>query len=342
MLIKQSPEDFIVEEVPLKEWDDAGPFAVFRLSKTNLNTEQAVDIISRKFHISKKDIKYSGTKDKHANTTQYLSIPARPGISGIQLDEENIKLEHVGFTDEPLSLGTLSGNRFIITVREIEDKELHAIKSRHAGLTIPNYFDEQRFSSNNYNIGLSILKRDYKNAVKYMCESSGIYSDTSTIYLAAHPNDYIGALQRIPKKTLLMFIHAVQSFIFNETLSNMLMENAMKKSIEYYIVPYSIGRFVFYKNCSDYDDLTESLELIGFDTKSLNHYTKQLLEESGLVQRDFIVRALPDLSAEGTIRECFVEVQNLETEIMDDRTILEFELSKGAYATIVVKALFNG
>jgi tRNA pseudouridine13 synthase len=348
MLIKQSPEDFFVEEIPVKRWDDDGPFAVFKLTKISLNTEQAVEIISRRFHIIKSTIKYSGTKDKHAHTIQYISIPNRHDVIDIRLDEENLKLEHVGYSDEPLSLGTLKGNRFIITVRDLEEKELKAIKGHKKNndkFIMPNYFDEQRFSSNNYNIGLSILKKDYKNAVKYMCESSDIFADTITIYMAAHPNDYVGSLQRIPKKTLLMFIHSVQSFMFNEALYKILMENAIKNSIEYYLVPYSIGNFVFYKNMPDYgtvfDSKETSLELIGFNSLTMNHNIKHLMDELSLTQRDFIVRALPDLSVEGTTRECFIEIQNFEKEILDNRIILEFELPKGSYATIAVKMLFN-
>jgi len=349
MLIKHVPEDFIVEEVPLKEWDDAGQYAVFKLTKVSLDTQQAVDILCRRFHLSNTDIKYSGTKDKHAHTTQYISIPNRHGIKDIRLDEDNLKLEHVGFSEQPLSLGTLKGNRFTLTVRDLEDKELKAFKEKkiHDKFIIPNYFDEQRFSSNNYNIGLSILKKEFRKAVHYMCESSDIYTDTITVYMAAHPNDYVGALQHVNKKTLLMFIHSVQSIIFNESLSNILLENALKNSIEYYLVPYSLGNFVFYKNSSDYDKIIESsiipesLELVGFNTQTMNHTVKHLLDEKSLTQRDFIVRALPDLSVEGTIRECFLDIQNLEKKILYDRVILEFELDKGSYATIVVKALMN-
>jgi len=345
MIIKQSPEDFFVEEIPNgepgKEWNDSGAFAVFKLTKTNLNTEQTIEIISKRFHIPSNTIKYSGTKDKHAHTIQYISIPNHHGINQIRLDEDNLKLEHVGYNDEPLSLGTLKGNRFIITVRELTHDELNTIKHKHTSkkyenkdeqvkidskqiTLMPNYFDEQRFSSNNYNIGLSILKKDYKSAVNYMCKSSNIYSDTITIYLAAHPNDYVGALQHIPKKTLLMFIHAVQSFIFNEALSKLLIENALKKGIKFYLVPYSIGRFVFYENYSDYKNITESLELVGFDTHNVHHEIKHLMTELGLTQRDFIVRAIPELSVDGTTRDCFVNMNNLEIEIMDNRVILEF------------------
>jgi tRNA(Glu) U13 pseudouridine synthase TruD len=86
---------------------------------------------------------------------------------------------------------------------------------------------------------------------------------------------------------------------------------------------------------------TSSLELVGFNTNNMNHYIKHLLNELSLTQRDFIVRALPDLSVEGTTRECFVDVQNFEKEILEERAILEFELPKGSYATIVVKMLVN-
>jgi tRNA pseudouridine13 synthase len=342
MLIKQVPEDFIVEELPLKEWDDTGPFAVFRLVKVWLNTEQAVEIISRRFHIPSSIIKYSGTKDKHANTTQYISIPNRAGISDIRLDEDNLKLEHVGYSEEPLSLGTLKGNRFIITLRELSQGEIKALehnRKNRAGFIVPNYFDEQRFSSNNYNIGLNILKRNYKKAIEYLCESRDIYADTARIYLAAHPNDYIGALQHIPRKTLLMFIHSVQSAIFNQVLAKILEEHSSGDKSTYNIVPYRLGNFLYYKDQSRYSECIEELELIGFDTQNIHHHTKEILESTGLSPRDFIIKALPELSVEGTKRKCFVNVENLEIELMDDRAIVQFELPKGAYATNVLKAL---
>lgn len=346
MLLKKFPEDFIVEELPLKEWDDSGPFAIFKLLKIGLNTEQAVDIISRRFHIPYSTIKYSGTKDKHAHTTQYISIPYRKGIEDIRMDEDNLKMQHAGFSDEPLSLGTLKGNRFIITARDLSDNEKASLESNRRfieGFMVPNYFDEQRFSSNNYNIGLSILKRDYKGAVRFMCESSDIFADTVRIYTAAHPNDYVGALQHLPKKILLMFIHAVQSFIFNEALGRILSAHASDKSIMSKIIPYSLGSLVFYDDPRIYSCISgaEYLQLVGFNTEEFNHHVKKILSEVGLVQRDFIVRALPDLSVEGTVRECFIEVKDLEIRLLEDRIILEFELPKGAYATNVVKALID-
>lgn len=344
MILKHIPEDFIVEEIPLKDWDDAGPYAVFKLIKRDLNTEKAIEIISKRFHIPHNDIKYSGTKDRHAYTTQYISIPSRNNIDKISLDEDNLKLQHVGFTDAPLSLGTLKGNRFIIIVREITRDELTALRSNNRysdNFIVPNYFDEQRFSTNNYNIGLCILKKDYKSAVRYMCESSDAYADIVRIYLAANPNDYVGALRHIPKKILLMLIHSVQSFIFNEALSKILSEYASEKAILHKVLPYSLGSLIYYDNPSTYDCSMETLQLVGFDTADSDHHIKKLLEDIGLTPRDFIIKAIPDLSVEGTTRECFVDVKNLDIKILNDRAIIEFELPKGAYATNVIKALMN-
>jgi tRNA pseudouridine13 synthase len=361
MIIKHVPEDFIVEEIPLNEWADAGPYTIFRLTKINLNTEHAVSIISKRFNIPNNLIKYSGTKDKNARTIQYVSIPSKQGIDGLKIDEEDIKLEHVGYSEEPLSLGTLKGNKFIITVRELDKKDIHALNARLDILNskdskkfiIPNYFDEQRFSANNYNIGLNILKRNYKLAADYMCKSKGIYADAALVYWTAHPTDYVGALQHVPKRILILYIHSVQSHIFNEALSRLLLDHSQsseRDDILHYIADYVVGslgeekilgKLVFYNYTEDYAELTNSLELVGFNTAIMNHYVKKVLEEAGLSPRDFIIRALPDLSVEGVSRECFVDVINFEHRILDDRVIMEFELPKGSYATIVIKALFG-
>jgi len=378
MIIKDRPDDFIVEEIPLRKsgglsdglsgglgsaWDDAGEFCVFKLTKIDLNTEQAMEILSRKFHIPLTNIKYAGTKDKRAVTTQYISIPNKQGVKGINLNEGNLKLEHVGYSDVPLSLGTLKGNRFIITVRDPTDDELKSLESKQSKnladtgnihqdtFIIPNYFDDQRFSKNNLGIGIAILKKEYAKAVELLL-SDPYYDNTLRTRFEAFPNDHIGMLSRVSKKILLMFIHSVQSYIFNEALSRMLIEYAesdakkegakISAKISYYAVDYSLGKLIFYANTKDYARVdVELFDLPGFNSDDVSHHVKKILEELGLSPRDFIVRALPDLSVEGAARECFVAAENLKAEILDGRTILEFELSKGSYATMVLKGLFN-
>jgi tRNA pseudouridine13 synthase len=366
MIIKHQPTDFIVEEIPAQEWLESGPFAVLKLTKTSLNTEQAISIISRRFQINGSLIKYSGTKDKHAHTIQYISIPFRnfnENKNRINFDEPNLKLEHVGFSSEPLSLGTSKGNSFKLTIKEISEEEKSRFETQvksydklSQSLFVPNYFDEQRFSSSNYNIGLSILKKDYKKAVALLCASSELFTNDVNKYLESHPNDNVGALKVVPKKILLMFIHAVQSYLFNEALSKILIEHAIKNNIQHHTVEYSIDsentrKLTFYDNNTDYhnsnselnnSDMPRSLELIGFNSSDMHPKLRDGLDELRLGVRDFVIRAIPDLSVDGTTRECLIEVEDFKYCEIDTNTIqLEFSLPKGSYATIVVKSLFK-
>jgi tRNA pseudouridine13 synthase len=367
MILKECPEDFIVEEISLKSWNTDGKYAIFKLVKIGLNTEHAVEIISRRFHIPLKDIKYAGTKDRHAHTTQYVSISNREGIQHIKLYEENLKFEHVGYADEPLSLGCLEGNKFIITVRELSEYDSNLLRKKLSKIEnfknnnmnnlkmemnnmniesfkefiVPNYFDEQRFSSNNYNIGLCILKGDFKNAVKFICDGEYSYSDTIRIFITANPNDYVTALKHVPRRTLLMYVHAVQSFIFNEALSLMLSEHASRNSLVQKILPYSLGHMIYYDEYEKYPLEFQKIHLVGFDNLEYNHYIRKVLNNCGLTPRSFIVKAIPEVSVEGTSRECFIDVKNLNVELLSDRAIIGFELQKGSYATNVIKALFS-
>lgn len=346
MLIKQSPEDFIVEEIPIfkeEELKGSGDYAIYKLTKRNYNTESAVEYICRKYSIQRKNIKYSGTKDKNALTTQYISIFKDKGKLVIQT--KDIILKFVGFMNEPLSLGSLSGNRFKITLRDIKKRELSIDK-------IPNYFDEQRFSKNNLDIGLSILKKDFRKA------SELIDKESVKTYLKKQPTDFIGAIRTVPLKILTMYIHSVQSYIFNEILSKMIREskkikdsdknlnnlnNAITASVDQNIsdyidekiVKYSIGEFIFRENYK----LPKSIPLIGFDTLP-NDTIANILEVIKVKPTDFIIRAIPELSVEESVRTCIVKVENFSYSFKDDACILEFTLPKGSYATIVIKALF--
>ena len=122
MLIKKFPEDFIVEEVSDIELKKSGSFAVYKLEKKQLNTEQAVGYISKKCNIERKDIKYAGSKDRNAITRQYITIFRNNGK--LEFKTDNLKLKFLGFIEEPLSLGRLKGNDFQIIIRELSDAQI--------------------------------------------------------------------------------------------------------------------------------------------------------------------------------------------------------------------------
>ena len=57
------------------------------------------------------------------------------------------------------------------------------------------------------------------------------YEKNMLRHLKKYPNDYAGALRKIPKRIRRLYIHAYQSYIFNEELRQNILENQVPKTI---------------------------------------------------------------------------------------------------------------
>jgi len=161
--IKEKFEDFIVKEIPIIPPKKEGGYTYFTLKKTNWSTMDALNAIARACHTSWKRFGFAGTKDKVAITEQLISAK---GINAVDLKKVKIKdLELYDFfqSDEPLRLGDLKGNKFTITVRDYESKDIKKSLEEFKTLCSKgflNYFGEQRFGiqrPNNHFIGKNIL-----------------------------------------------------------------------------------------------------------------------------------------------------------------------------------------
>ncbi|RMF54694.1 tRNA pseudouridine(13) synthase TruD [Candidatus Woesearchaeota archaeon] len=316
MIIKQKPSDFIVREVIKLKKENRGKYCYVKLTKENMNTEDAVAKIARILGLRRKDIGYAGSKDKHAVTEQAISIKgvSRERVERLRIN--NIKIEFLGFGNERISLGSHEGNEFEIIVRDAEPR-LKSVKE------IPNYFDEQRFSRNNVEIGRLIIKRNFKEAAFMLMNE---YKEVKE-HLSEQKNDFVGALRKLPEKILKLYIHSYQSWLFNIMLSDYIRKNSQKTRI----VPYSLGDFVF----PEIRIKNKKLPLIGFQTE-----TNEVMKKEGITNRDFIIREIPNISAEGSERCAFAEVKDFSIEKVKEGYLLKFYLPKGSYATIVAKMVF--
>ncbi|MFH1212177.1 MAG: tRNA pseudouridine(13) synthase TruD [Candidatus Woesearchaeota archaeon] len=340
--LKQVPEDFIVDEIFTIPFLDKGDYAVFKLVKRNRNTEDVVQEISKRLGIPRKNIGYAGVKDKHAVTTQLISIfrASKERVSNLKI--ENSSLEFRGFLGEPISLGSHDANRFKITVRNV-CPEL----APRPVFFLPNYFDEQRFSSRNVDIGKAILKKDFKSAALFISESNSHLKQKIQDYLEKNPNSYVGVLRLLPKKTAVLHIHSFQSLVFNRVLA----EYILQKGIPCSTVKYIHGEFLFPKE-DFFEDKKGLLPGFGSDfdnaDEDLKRITQKVLNDEEVSLREFIIRELPEFSQDGGLRDLFFKVGDLKISKYDDelnrgkkKFVLEFVLSKSSYATIVVKALFS-
>lgn len=160
MTLKQTPSDFIVEEILPSNFSvvDAGAvnlapnknhmYPVYRVEKSDIETSVALGHIAKSAGIKQSDIGYAGIKDRHAKTLQYITLPA--GTKQIFLSESHLSANFIGFTDSPIQLGSHVANKFTITIRQILRGRVEAILSRANDAfsnPIPNYFDSQRFGS---------------------------------------------------------------------------------------------------------------------------------------------------------------------------------------------------
>ncbi len=253
--LRSTAEDFLVEEIPVAV-GDSGPYLICKLTKKDWELQHAVKELAKRLGISHRRIGWGGTKDRHAVTSQMISLyeitPEQ--ISGVWL--KDITLEVLGRSQFPLSLGSLKGNRFDIIIRELSGEDIEGqIKSvtGTASYGLPNYYGVQRFGvirPLTHRIGELILREDYEcAAMTYIGQSfpkepeenratrtiffetrdallalhrlpvSMSYERSMLHHLVSHPGDYKGALKVLPPKLLSMFVSAYQSWLFNSALS---------------------------------------------------------------------------------------------------------------------------
>ena len=188
MKIKETLGDFIVNEVIDLELGE-GSYNYYLVKKKKRNTMDIVKFLEGRLSTK---IGFAGLKDKHAVTSQHISVYQRK----IFHDMEGVEFEFIGSGKKRINLGDHKGNEFVIVIRDL-DKELKPVNS------VLNLFGLQRFSENNVDVGRALVKKDFANA----CE---------LLELKVKGKDYVGSLRKFGLKKLKFLIHAYQSFLWNK------------------------------------------------------------------------------------------------------------------------------
>ncbi|WP_456393480.1 tRNA pseudouridine(13) synthase TruD [Nitratifractor sp.] len=147
-VFNSSPRDFTVEEIPLYEASGEGEHLMIRLRKKGLSTFEALDILSNTLGIPKRRIGYAGLKDKHALTTQYLTIPAECAAALERLDHPQITILESRLHGNKLRIGHLKGNRFRLRFKKVlgvQKEKIDGMLKWIEAFGMPNYFGLQRF-----------------------------------------------------------------------------------------------------------------------------------------------------------------------------------------------------
>jgi tRNA pseudouridine13 synthase len=151
---KSTPEDFLVEEIPLVEPTGEGEHQWLRVEKVGLGTLDAVDALARAAGVSPAAVGYAGLKDRDARTIQDFTIQLGKPVEDLP---PGLRVLERSATRRRLRVGHLRGNRFTIRVRG-GDATLAA--ERLARLTttgMPNYYGVQRLGGTAPENGRAIL-----------------------------------------------------------------------------------------------------------------------------------------------------------------------------------------
>jgi len=269
--IRQHPSDFIVEEVwddgicninyslahrvrdlistkLLKE----NEYTHFTFIKKDWETIRALNRLRRPLRVSLNRFGIAGMKDKKAITAQRVSVWNINVQTLMNLKVKDITLKDFRYANERITLGNAIGNRFTIVIRDIPGTKdtikqvLLRFQRQIATEGIPNFFGSQRLGGNNAAVGKAIKDGDLKQAVGLILEKiqprlseQGIeavpkvfwYEKRMVRHLRKHPNDYAGALRKIPKKIRKIFVHAFQSYLFNEQLKQAIGNSVLPETI---------------------------------------------------------------------------------------------------------------
>jgi len=326
-----------------------GSFTHFVLQKKGWGTLDALRAIGKALGCGIRRFSYAGMKDRRALTTQLAGVfkiePER--VLGVRLP--GISINGAWKAGDKVRMGSLKGNRFAIVLEGMEEGAEEKVASILAdvGSRVPNYFGEQRFGirGNNQVVGEHMVRGNLKGAVmeyltgvgqserveaqgarKRLAEEKDVkaalgyfpkhlkYERTLLAQLEKNPQDYAGALRRFPRGLSLLFVHAIQSHLFNHVL------NERIKSKE---VTRETG-------------LDETGNLIGYESK-LTEHEERVLEKFTIKPEEFRMKGMPELGSKGTSRTVLAELQGFSFKQEGEKGRFRFTLNSGSYATSALR-----
>lgn len=163
--IRATPEDFLVEELPLYAPSGRGEHVWVEVEKRGRDTAEVADELASAAGVDRDRVGWAGRKDRVAVARQWLSFPGLDPARAAVLAGPGWRVLQAHAHDERLRVGELLGNRFALVVREVSEEQAAAATARLAELAargLPNRFGAQRFgrAGGNLALGARVLRGD--------------------------------------------------------------------------------------------------------------------------------------------------------------------------------------
>lgn len=315
--IRCVPEDFKVDEIPLYLPSGRGSHLFVRIEKRDLTTRELVLALTAQ-GLPEAQVGVAGLKDKHAVTTQWLSVPNRAAES-IELLEAlpGVRVLECARHSNKLGIGHLKGNRFVVKVRAPDADvgvRAAAILDQLVAKGVPNYFGPQRFG------------RYGSNAIDG--------------YKAA-----VGAPTQGGKRLGRFFVSALQSIVFNALLARRIEAGRYEQVVQGdWARKHDTGGTFLVEDAalesvrSRRLEISATLPLFGrkvrLSSADAGRLEEEVLERLGLRWSTFSSRR-------GDRRLTRVTLSDVGFGTSEDGFEVAFTLPRGSYATVVLRELMK-
>ena len=318
-LFKSKPEDFFVDEELPFEPEGEGEHLYVHIEKRGENTDWVAGELARHAGIKRQSVSYAGRKDRQGVTRQWFCVTL-PGMADPDwqgLAGENLKILKQVRHLKKLRTGTLKGNAFKITLRDVDaDKErLEALLQQVAKGGVPNYYGSQRFGFHG------------RNLTKAMELFKGKF--------------------RANRNKRSIYLSAARSWLFNEILSERVGRNDWHSYLQGDVLGFCDSNSLIFEPDDniqeriDSGDVSPTVALWGRGRLPVSADALELeekiasplpglrdgLENAGLKQERRVTRIIP---------------RNMSWEWLDSKTlVMGFHLPKGCFATSVLRELLE-
>ena len=319
--IKEVPEDFDVEEIPLYPPCGEGDHTFVFIEKRLRTTEDVANGLAAAAGVPARDVGYAGRKDRAAVARQWFSVPGLAPQQASECAIEGVRVLDAVPHRHKLRTGQLAGNRFAIRVRGVSAEaaerarvELRVVERQG----MANRFGSQRFGrrGDNAQRGLSLLR----------------------------------GRGRLPnRRTARFWVSALQAEVFNEVLRTRPLPLDRVERGDVAVVVASGGLFVVE------DEARENERVALFEISPTGPiFGRKVTGPSGApaareaeIQASLGVPPLGEielprgLSLRGARRPLRVRPRNLELCEDPDGLTFRFELPAGSYATVLLDQLLG-
>ncbi len=315
--LRAQPDDFIVEEDLGFAPAGSGQHVLLKVRKRDANTQWVARELARVCRCRPMDVGFAGLKDRRAVAVQWFTVPksSQPLESWTAVQTPEFEVLEAHAHTRKLPRGALAGNGFVIRVRDVTvtDQQLADRVELIVRRGVPNYFGPQRFGREGSNLtriaaGLKSLR---------MPERGFVLSAARSLIFNAVLSERVddGSWERLEPGDIAN-LDARGSVFAVEQVDETLLERCQRLDI------HPTGPMWGRGFPASHGRVLELESRVG----------AQLSAPSGLVA---------EAGMEQERRSLRLAVRSLEWSREADAVVLRFRLTRGSFATTVLREIFD-